>query len=206
MRIRVTIRKNFMSGILISFGILLIYLPVLGQVNINFKSSVQRATWTDEVSTSGLSHHQGYTIGFDVFVKQGHFFFMPGIHFQNSSLNAVDIDWKKPYRNYTSIKSFKLPIQGGFYFIKSKWIDLGIHGGIAGTYNIDIDKNDKVLEEDLTSIRLGLITGAIIRVSFLTVHTSYEYGLSRIIRLKNPSGIINNSKEKIFSIGLGLYF
>lgn len=180
--------------------------PVFGQVAFNVKSTVSRSTWTDEMSSSVYKFHQGYTIGFDVIVYQGIAFFMPGLHFQNSSLNAIDINWKKPYRNYTSIKSFKLPLQLGLYVIRNKLIDLGVHAGIDGTYNIDVDKNDNVLEEDLTSIRLGLLTGASFRISFLTLHTSYEYGLSRIFPQKNPSGIKNDSKEKIFSIGLGFQF
>ncbi|MEP7321795.1 MAG: outer membrane beta-barrel protein [Saprospiraceae bacterium] len=180
--------------------------PVFGQVAFNIKSTVSRSTWTDEMSSSVYKFHQGYTIGFDVIVHQGIAFFMPGLHFQNSSLNAIDINWKKPYRNYTSIKSFKLPLQAGLYIVRSKLIDLGVHAGIAGTYNIDIDKNSNVLEEDLASIRMGLVAGAIFRVSFLTLHTSYEHGLSRIFPQKNPSGIKNDSKEKIFSVGLGFQF
>ncbi|MEO5583277.1 MAG: outer membrane beta-barrel protein [Saprospiraceae bacterium] len=180
--------------------------PVFGQVAFNIKSTVSRSIWTDEMSSSVYTFHQGYTIGFDMIVYQGIAFFMPGIHFQNTSLNAVDINWNKPYRNYTSIKSFKLPIQGGLYIVKSKLIDLGVHAGIAGTYNIDVDKNENVLEEDLASIRVGLLTGAILRLSYLTLHTSYEYGLSRIFSPNNPSGIKNDSKEKIFSVGLGFQF
>ncbi len=190
----------------ILFLILIGSTPVFSQVEFNIKSTVSRSTWTDDMSSSVYRFHQGYTIGFDMIVYQGIGFFMPGIHFQNSSLNVIDINWNKPYRNYTSIKSFKLPLQGGLYVIKSKLIDLGVHAGIVGTYNIDVDKNINVLEEDLASIRTGLVTGAIFRLTYLTLHTSYEYGLSRIFPQKNPSGIKNNSKEKIFSIGLGFQF
>ena len=174
------------------------------QVHLNFMTLANSSSWSEEVSGSNKPMHQGYSAGFDVVIQDG-LLIMPGLHYQSTSLFPVTIDWNNPFRKNIDIKSIKLPLQIGFFILKHKSIDLRIHGGIAGTYLIDVAKNSKVLEEDLRGIRTGLLLGTSFRILFMTVHAGFEHGLSKIFHENNPSGIVNGSKEKIFSTGIGVY-
>lgn len=174
------------------------------QVHLNFMALANSSTWSEEVTGNHKPMHQGYSAGFDVVIQDG-LLIMPGLHYQSTSLFPVTVDWNKPFQHYIDIKSIKLPLQIGFFIIKHKSLDLRIHGGIAGTYLIDVAKNNKVLEEDLRGIRTGLLLGASFRLWFMTVHAGFEHGLSKIFQDNNPSGIVNGSKEKIFSAGIGVY-
>ena len=197
--------KNLAALIWLLFLNIVSYQALICQTNIDLNTSVYSSSWSDEHSLPDRPKHQGYSVGLDVVIHDKGILFMPGFYFQKTSLVASKLEWNKPYKKNIGIRNIKLPMQLGFYFIKSKWLDLKMHGGVAINYEMDVDSNSKVLDEDLTQIRFGSILGISAKIFFLTVHARYENGWSKIFLPVNPSGILNASREKVFSIGLGIY-
>lgn len=179
--------------------------PLYGQ-NLNVHTGVLSAIYTDEQWPGKNPRHQGYHFGFDVVIDDGNYFLMPGIYFLKTSLFPVDLDLKKPYSEFTDIKSIKLPFQIGSYVYNNRFTDLKLHGGIAVNYLLGIDENPQLLVEDFNEIHTGLLAGVSFRLLFMTARFSYEYGLSRIYRKKAPSGIEDKSMSNVLSFMLGLHF
>ncbi|MBP8941392.1 MAG: hypothetical protein KBG76_04240 [Saprospiraceae bacterium] len=173
---------------------------------VNLKTSVSSSIFTDEQWPGTSTRRQGYSVGFDVIIKDGSSVIMPGLHFQKTSLFPVTVDWKKPFQEYTDFKTIKMPLQLGLYALTNKYAHILLHGGLVAHFLLGMDENDKVIEEDLNEIRGGAIIGVSARILFLTAHASYEYGLTPVFVKNGPSGIINKSKENAFAIGVGVFF
>ena len=174
--------------------------------DINFKASLFQVKYTDEQWPGISPVHQGYSFGADILIRDAKTLIIPGIYFSKTSLQPQEFEWKNPLKEHTDIKTLKVPFQLGGHIIHSDLFDLNLHGGIAATYLLGIDENNRLTEDDFNDLRGSFLVGATARIFFLTVHVGYEYGFSKIYLENAPSGIKDSSKEKIFSIGIGVYF
>ncbi len=194
--------KNF-----ICIALLMLFFARLATAQgINFRTSITQASYSDEQWPGLNTTHPGYSAGLDVVIAEGRGFLMPGLHFQKQSIFPEKMNWKKPYAEFEDVKLLKLPVQVGVYLFDTKLADLKIHGGVIANFLVGMDTNDKIIEEDLNEVRGGFIGGASLRLTVLTFHANYEYGMSKVYATKGPSGIQNKSKERILSFGLGIYF
>lgn len=66
---------------------------------VNLKTSVSSSIFTDEQWPGTSTRRQGYSVGFDVIIKDGSSVIMPGLHFQKTSLFPVTVDWKNHIRS-----------------------------------------------------------------------------------------------------------
>ena len=193
------------KGIL--FFVVWIFIYSIGSSqDLNFNTAVVSSTLTDEQLSGSMPIHVGYNVGLDVILRDGATVIMPGLHFQKISLFPESLDLNKPYAKFSSRKEMKLTMQVGGFVFKNKFAHLLLHGGPAASYVMDIDSNNKYIDEDFNQIRASGLIGASLRLLFITFHINYEYGFSRLLLEKNPSGIVDNSKERAISFGLGVYF
>ncbi|MEP7268259.1 MAG: hypothetical protein ABI844_11585 [Saprospiraceae bacterium] len=180
-------------------------IPVSAQ-DINFKVNLFQSTFTDEQWPGVNPRHQGYNVGFDVIINDGSTLIMPGMYFQKTSLSPEKFEIGNPFKEFTDVKTIKIPLQVGGNVFKNKFSALMLHGGMAATYLLGTDENVKLNEDDFNDLRGSLYAGATVRLLFFTVHVNYEYGLTRIYQSNGPSGLVDSSKEKTLSFGLGVYF
>lgn len=186
-------------------GFLHCFLIIKAQ-DINFKACVFQSKYTDEQWPGISPSHQGYSFGADIVIQDAKTLIIPGIYFSKTSLTPQEFNWKNPLKEHTDIKTLKVPLQLGGHLIHTDLFDLNLQGGVAATYLLGVDENNKLTEDDFNDLRGSFIMGVTARIFFLTAHIGYEHGFSKIYIENAPSGIKDSSKEKIFSVGLGIYF
>jgi hypothetical protein len=178
----------------------------LAAQDLNFKTTLFQNWYSDEQWPGSEPTHPGYTVGLDVLIPDGVSWIIPGLHYQHSSIAPQSNGSWEPYKKFPGIHSLKMPLQLGLSPFKNRFLTAIFHGGLAANYLMSVDENDRFTEDDFNDLRGSWLAGVTIRVLFLTAHIQYEHGLSRIYRADAPSGIEDKSRDRIFSLGIGVYF
>jgi hypothetical protein len=156
-----------------------------------FNPKIGLETWSirDELGLSGSSRHTGQTIGFDVFVINNRFLFVPGFHYHRISILNGDksLVFEIPDRNGTHY--FSIPVTFGMKLIDLPGIDLSLMAGGEVTFFHSLDDNDIFLDDDeLKSVFGGLTATAQVEiVSLITLDVKYHHQLHPMFKERAQS-------------------
>lgn len=159
------------------------------QTGFNIKFGAETWSLKDEKAQSGESSHPGQMIGFDVFVGEDRFYFVPGFHYHRISvLNEEDpfsLDFSDPHHmHYITI-----PLMAGYKVIDSSFVNLSILAGGEINFFYSLDENDVGLDDnDFYGLSGALSAGLHAEFfSILTTEIRYHYGLFPILKTRDDS-------------------
>ena len=173
------------------------------QALFNPKIGTEVWSFKDEVDLDDGSHHSGQTVGFDMFIADSRFLFVPGFHYHHISiLNKKEgLNFKIDDENH--VHYFSIPMTVGYKIFDLAVVDLSAQGGGEVFFYYDLDqKNDLGLVDDQMYGVSATITGMIHTTlfNFITADIKYRYGLLPIIR-ERP-----DSKMQGWTIDFGIMF
>ena len=81
-----------------------------------FNAKIGKETWSfkDEVEMTGQSNHPGQMIGFDVFVEDNRFVFVPGFHYHRISLQNEDQNFSFDVSEHHHAHYFMIALTAGY--------------------------------------------------------------------------------------------
>lgn len=163
----------------------------VGNAQTEFNPKIGLSTWKiqDEVDQTGFSHHSGQTIGFDVFVINNRFLFVPGFHYHRISIINEDdgLVFEIPDRN--GVHYFTIPVTAGLTLLDLPGIDALIMAGGEVTFFHSLDDNDIALDDDRMKGVFAGITGTaqLELFSLVTLDVKYHHGLQPIFKEQQDS-------------------
>jgi len=172
------------------------------QTAFNIKFGLETWALKDEIDLSGESTHPGQMIGFDVFVEDNRFLFVPGFQYHRISLanedNSFSLDFDDPHHAHY----FMIPLTFGYKVFAASSIELAILGGGEVSFFYDIDENDLGLEDNMFYGVSTNLTGSVHATIFslLTAEVKYHYALQPIIKIRD------DSKLRGWTLAVGLKF
>lgn len=156
-----------------------------------FNPKIGSEVWSikDEIDLDGESHHSGQTVGFDMFISDSRFLFVPGFHYHHISVINKSEGLNFKFEDENHIHYFSIPMTVGYKIFDLAVVDLSAQGGGEVFFYYDLDQNDLGLVDDqmygVSTAIIGMFHTTIF--SFLTVDVKYRYGLLPIIRERPDS-------------------
>jgi hypothetical protein len=173
-----------------------------GQAGFNIKFGLETWSLKDEIDQSGVSKHPGQMIGFDVFVEDNRFLFVPGFHYHRISLANEDKSFSLDFDEAHHAHYFMIPLTIGYKVLEIPSIELAILGGAEVNFFYDIDDNDLALEDNMFYGVSTNLTGSlhVTFFSILTTEVKYHYALQPILKIRD------DSKLRGWTLAAGLKF
>lgn len=178
--------------------------PLSGFSQTEFNPKVGVNTWTikDEMEQSGQSSHSGQSIGFDMYIIDHRFLFVPGFHYRRLSiLNQEDgFTFEIPKRN--GVHYFSIPITFGMKVIDIPAFNFSLMAGGEANFYHSLDANDLELDDDRLHGVFASLTGVaqLEFISILTLDLKYHHALHPIIKARPLS------KLRGWTLALGVKF
>jgi hypothetical protein len=169
-----------------------------------FNPKIGSEVWSfkDEIDLDSGSHHSGQTVGFDVFISDSRFLFVPGFHYHHISLinKKEGLNFKWDDENH--VHYFSIPMTVGYKIFDLAVVDFSALGGGEVFFYYDLDHNDLGLVDDdmygVNTTITGMLHATVL--NFITADIKYRYGLLPIIRGRPES------KMQGWTINLGIMF
>jgi hypothetical protein len=175
---------------------------VKAQAGFNAKFGLENWSFKDEMEMTGESSHPGQMIGFDVFVEDKRFLFVPGFHYHRISLENEDQSFSADFSEQHHAHYFMIPLTAGYKLTKDGIVNLSILGGGEVAFFYDVDDNDLGFDD---SGFIGVSTNLTAMFhaelfSFLTTEVKYHYGLQPTLKNRDES------KLRGWTLALGVKF
>ena len=159
------------------------------QTKFNPKVGIESWSIKDEAELTGSSNHSGQTIGFDVFVIDNRFLFVPGFHYHRVSIlnEEESIKFEIPQRNGTHY--FSIPVTFGMQLLDLPGIDLNVMAGGEVTFFHSLDDNDINLDDDkLKGVFAGLTGTAQVELfNIVTLDAKYHHNFHPVFKERPDS-------------------
>lgn len=195
---------NFPSRIATLAILIGFLIPLSGFSQTEFNPKVGVNTWSikDEMEQSGQSSHSGQSVGFDMYIIDHRFLFVPGFHYRRLSiLNQEDgFTFEIPKRN--GVHYFAIPITFGMKVIEIPAFSFSLMAGGEANFYYNLDANDLELDDDRLHGVFASLTGVaqVEVISFLTLDLKYHHALHPIIKARPES------KLRGWTLALGVKF
>jgi hypothetical protein len=164
---------------------------------------VQASGFKADFKNDNATGRTGWNAGVDVRIRTKRFFFQPGVHYFNSSLQITDKDSLTHTKFFDGprIHSLKVPFMLGVYLTKanSGFFKVNVKGGIVGNYLLAVDKNTQAefTKDNLKDYSYGLNAGIGLEFGLIVLDVSHEWGITKFYQ-------DNNQKNNILRITLGI--
>jgi hypothetical protein len=165
------------------------FVTMQAQAEFNLKAGVETWSLQDEKDLEGGSRHPGQFLGFDVFVEDRRFLFVPGFHYHHISvLREKDpFVWGFPGENY--LHHFSIPLTFGYKILEASSWDISVLAGAEVTFFYTVDDNDTGLDDDMLH---GVSTGwtGMLHTevfAFITAEMKYHHAWQPIIKERGGS-------------------
>lgn len=175
-------------------GILLItcvcaWTKVDAQTGFNVKFGAETWSLKDEKAQTGESSHPGQTIGFDVFVGEERFYFVPGFYYHRISVLNEEEHFSLDFSESHHMHYFTIPMMAGYKFIETSTINMSALAGAEVNFFYSLDENDVGLDDNMFyGLTAALSAGLHAEFfSILTAEVRYHYGLLPILKTRDDS-------------------
>jgi hypothetical protein len=164
---------------------------------------VQASGFKADFKNDNATGRTGWNAGLDVRIRTKRFFFQPGVHYFNSSLQITDKDSLTHTKFFDGprIHSLKIPFMLGVYLTKanSGFFKLNAKGGVVGNYLLAVDKNSQAefTKDNLNDYSYGLNAGLGLEFGLISLNISHEWGITKYYK-------DSNQKNNILRITLGV--
>lgn len=164
---------------------------------------VQASGFKADFKNDNATGRTGWNAGVDVRIRTKRFFFQPGVHYFNSSLQITDKDSLTHTKFFDGprIHSLKVPFMLGVYLTKanSGFFKVNAKGGVVGNYLLAVDKNTQAefTKDNLKDYSYGLNAGLGLEFGLIALDISHEWGITKFYQ-------DNNQKNNILRITLGI--
>ena len=159
------------------------------QTAFNIRLGAETWSLKDEKAQTGSSSHPGQMIGFDVFVGDTRFFFVPGFHYHRISVLNEDDRFSFDFSEAHHMHYFTIPMMCGYTLIDSSSVNLSVLAGAEVNFFYSLDDNDAGLDDDLFYGVTTALTSALHAEFFsvLTAEVSYHFALQPILKTRDDS-------------------
>ena len=172
------------------------------QVGFNAIIGIEAWSFKDEADMTGQSNHPGQMIGFDVFVEDNRFVFVPGFHYHLISLQNEDQNFSFDLSEHHHAHYFMIPLTAGYKLTKDAIVNLSAVGGGEVVFFYDVDDNNLGFDDNGfigVSTNLTAMLHAEL-FSFLTAEVKYHYGLQPTLKNRD------DSKLRGWTLAMGVRF
>lgn len=159
------------------------------QAGFNAKIGIETWSFKDEAEVSGQSRHPGQMIGFDVFVEDNRFVFVPGFQYHRISLQHEDQSFSFNLNEHHHVHYFMIPLTAGYKLTHDAFVNLSVLGGGEVVFFYDVDDNNLGFDDNGfigVSTNLTAMLHAEL-FSFLTAEVKYHYGLQPTLKSRDDS-------------------
>ncbi len=178
------------------------YGTTTAQTSFNAKIGIETWSFRDEAEMSGQSRHPGQMLGFDVFVEDNRFVFVPGFQYHRISLQHEDQRFSFNLSEHHHAHYFMIPLTAGYKVTKDAFVNLSVLGGGEVVFFYDVDDNALGFDDNGyigVSTNLTAMLHAEI-FSILTTEIKYHYGLQPTLMSRG------DSKLRGWTLALGVRF
>lgn len=172
------------------------------QASFNAKIGIETWSFKDEAEMTGHSKHPGQMIGFDVFVEDNRFVFVPGFQYHRISLQNEEQSFSFNLSEHHHAHYFMIPLTAGYKITKDGMINLSVLGGGEVVFFYDVDDNDLGFDDNgfigVTTNLTAMVHAEIF--SLLTAEVKYHYGLQPTLKNRD------DSKLRGWTLAVGVMF
>lgn len=187
---------------------IIMFLGVLGMSTLKaqtqFNPKMGFETWSilDEKDQANMSNHSGQMIGFDMYITDNRFVFVPGFHYHRISILNLDegLNFHLVERNGSHY--FSIPMTFGLQLLDLPGLSAFVMAGGEATFFHSLDANDIGMDDDKLHGVFASATGAaqLEIVSLFTVDLKYHHAFHPIIKARPES------KLRGWTLALGVKF
>lgn len=168
---------------LFSYGI------ATAQAGLNAKIGIEAWSFKDEAKMTGQSSHPGQMIGFDFFIEDNRFVFVPGFHYHRFSLQNENHTFSFNLREHHHAHYFMIPMIVGYKLTCDAFVNLSVLGGGEVVFFYDADDNNLGFDDNsfigVSTNLTGMLHAQLF--SFLTAEVKYHYGLQPTLKSRDDS-------------------
>ena len=187
---------------------LLMFLGVLGMSTLKaqtqFNPKMGFETWSilDEKDQANMSNHSGQMIGFDMYITDNRFVFVPGFHYHRISILNLDEGLNFHLVERNGSRYFSIPMTFGLQLLDLPGLSAFVMAGGEATFFHSLDANDIGMDDDKLHGVFASATGSaqLEIVSLFTVDLKYHHAFHPIIKARPES------KLRGWTLALGVKF